>query len=163
MVKKRMSCLMGCQECNSIIMKSDSESWLDGWMATEGSRKAVGLLHMPEHPQPPGPVETGEHKALSLIQPWFERTSWVGARILEIKFKFRQCDPKKCLTDTKKITLYLLISPGFRDIFYKCYVSNHSPHSQEYSSCNSLLLLLFFVSRIMWFNNPGRFTTQNSL
>lgn len=42
-VKKRMSCLMGCQECNSIIMKSDSGE-LAGWMdATEGSREAVGL------------------------------------------------------------------------------------------------------------------------
>lgn len=30
-VKKRMSCLMGCQECNSIIMKSDSGE-LAGWM-----------------------------------------------------------------------------------------------------------------------------------
>lgn len=28
-VKKRMSCLMGCQECNLIIMKSDSGE-LDG-------------------------------------------------------------------------------------------------------------------------------------
>lgn len=53
MVKKRMSCLMGCQECNSIIMKSDSGE-LDGWMAEWLLRGAVGPLHMPEHPHPPG-------------------------------------------------------------------------------------------------------------
>ncbi|MEQ2281132.1 hypothetical protein AMECASPLE_027233 [Ameca splendens] len=38
-VKKRMSCLMGCQECNSIIMKSDSgelDGWMDGRMAAKG-------------------------------------------------------------------------------------------------------------------------------
>lgn len=37
-VKKRMSCLMGCQECNSIIMKSDSgelAGWMDGSTAAE--------------------------------------------------------------------------------------------------------------------------------
>lgn len=59
MVKKRMSCLMGCQECNSIIMKSDSGElarWMDGWMATEGNREAASPLHMPQHPQPPGPA-----------------------------------------------------------------------------------------------------------
>lgn len=48
-VKKRMSCLMGCQECNSIIMKSDS---LDGRMAEWPPRRAVGLLYMPQHPHP---------------------------------------------------------------------------------------------------------------
>lgn len=44
MVKKRMSCLMGCQECNSIIMKSDSgelAGWMDGWMAAEGGGRLV--------------------------------------------------------------------------------------------------------------------------
>lgn len=53
MVKKRMSCLMGCQECNSIIMKSDSGE-LDGWMAEWQPRGAVGPPHMPEHPHPAG-------------------------------------------------------------------------------------------------------------
>lgn len=49
-VKKRMSCLMGCQECNSIIMKSDS--WeLEGWTAEWPLRRGIGL-HMPEHPHP---------------------------------------------------------------------------------------------------------------
>lgn len=38
-VKKRMSCLMGCQECNSIIMKSDS-----GEMAGWPLKEAEGLL-----------------------------------------------------------------------------------------------------------------------
>lgn len=41
-VKKRMSCLMGCQECNSIIMKSDSGE-LDGWMAGRLLREAERL------------------------------------------------------------------------------------------------------------------------
>lgn len=48
MVKKRMSCLMGCQECNLIIMKSDSgelAGWMDGWMVTEEGREA----NSPEH------------------------------------------------------------------------------------------------------------------
>ena len=74
-VKKRMSCLMGCQECNSIIMKSDSgelAGWMDGWMATEGGREAAGLLHMPEHPQPPGRAQTGELTSFSIIQHRFE-------------------------------------------------------------------------------------------
>lgn len=34
-VKKRMSSLMGCQECNLIIMKSESgelAGWMDGWL-----------------------------------------------------------------------------------------------------------------------------------
>lgn len=47
-VKKRMSCLMGCQECNLIIMKSDSgelAGWMDGWMVTEEGREA----NSPEH------------------------------------------------------------------------------------------------------------------
>lgn len=52
-VKKRMSCLMGCQECNSIIMKSDSGE-LDGWAAEWLPRGAVDPLNMPEHPRPPG-------------------------------------------------------------------------------------------------------------
>lgn len=52
-VKKRMSCLMGCQECNSIIMKSDSGE-LDGWAAEWRPRGAVDPLNMPEHPHPPG-------------------------------------------------------------------------------------------------------------
>lgn len=51
MVKKRMSCLMGCQECNSIIMKSDSGE-LDGRMAEWPPRRGVGLLYMPQHPHP---------------------------------------------------------------------------------------------------------------
>lgn len=71
MVKKRMSCLMGCQECNSIIMKSDSgelAGWMDGLTATEGSREAAKPLRMSEHPQPPGPAETGEQISLSLVQ-----------------------------------------------------------------------------------------------
>lgn len=50
-VKKRMSCLMGCQECNSIIMKSDSGE-LDGRMAGWPPRRAGGLLYMPQHPHP---------------------------------------------------------------------------------------------------------------
>lgn len=50
-VKKRMSCLMGCQECNSIIMKSESGE-LDGWMAEWLLRGAGGPLHMPEHLHP---------------------------------------------------------------------------------------------------------------
>lgn len=50
-VKKRMSCLMGCQECNSIIMKSDSGE-LDGRIAGWPPRRAAGLLHMPQHPHP---------------------------------------------------------------------------------------------------------------
>ena len=61
------------------------ESWLDGWTAAEGSREAAGLLHMPEHPQPPGPAGTGEQKALSLIQPGYEGTIRAGAMILEVK------------------------------------------------------------------------------
>ena len=74
MVKKRMSCLMGCQECNSIIMKSDSgelAGWMDGWLGRP--LRVAGRLpvppHMPEHPQPPGPAEAGEQICLSLVQP----------------------------------------------------------------------------------------------
>lgn len=40
-------------------MKSDSGElarWMDGWMATEGNREAASPLHMPQHPQPPGPA-----------------------------------------------------------------------------------------------------------
>lgn len=44
-VKKRMSRLMGCQECNSIIMKSDSgvPGWMDGWMAAARGVGAGGV------------------------------------------------------------------------------------------------------------------------
>lgn len=47
MVKKRMSCLMGCQECNPIIMKSDSgelAGWMDVWIVTEGGRERPTAL-----------------------------------------------------------------------------------------------------------------------
>lgn len=62
-VKKRMSCLMGCQECNSIIMKSDSgepAGWMDGRAAAEGG----GRPDMPEHPAS-CPASAGETASLT--------------------------------------------------------------------------------------------------
>lgn len=49
-VKKKMSCLMGCKECNSIIMKSDSGK--PGWMACgfrsiEIVQSIGGVVRMP--------------------------------------------------------------------------------------------------------------------
>lgn len=76
-VKKRMSCLMGCQECNSIIMKSDSGElarWMDGWMVTGEGREA----HAPEHAWASSASRSSKQENSVPIQPeCVKRKEWI--------------------------------------------------------------------------------------